>query len=68
MSGKKRKAEKQISKADFEIMAASENMLIEKEKRFQEPLRKMRRPQVEKLTTMKESRKKALPKPQTKGK
>lgn len=68
MSGKKRKTEKHTSKADLELIAAKENLLIEKEKRFQEPLRKMRKPQVEKLTTLKESRKKALPKPGTRSK
>lgn len=68
MSGKKRKSKKHLSKADLEIVAAAENLLIEKEKRFQEPLRKMRKPQVEKLTTLKETRKKPQPKPRSQNK
>ena len=42
------------TKSDIEFISRSENLLIEKEKRYQ---REDRRPQVEKLTTLKESKK-----------
>ncbi|MFM7078313.1 MAG: hypothetical protein ACKOYC_00830 [Bacteroidota bacterium] len=48
----KRKISK--TKSDIEFISRSENLLIEKEKRYQ---REDRRPQVEKLTTLKESKK-----------
>jgi hypothetical protein len=46
------------TKADLEIIAGQENLLIDKEKRYQTQLEKSRRPQVEKLTQLKETRKK----------
>ncbi len=48
--------------ADLEMIKGAENLLIEKEKRYQTTLKKNRRPQVEKLTTLKETKKKAAPK------
>jgi hypothetical protein len=48
----KRKTTK--TKSDIEFISRSENLLIEKEKRYQ---REDRRPQVEKLTTLKETKK-----------
>ncbi len=48
----KRKTTK--TKSDLEFISRSENLLIEKEKRYQ---REDRRPQVEKLTTLKETKK-----------
>lgn len=48
----KRKTTK--NKSDLEFISRSENLLIEKEKRYQ---REDRRPQVEKLTTLKETKK-----------
>ena len=48
----KRKTTK--TKSDIEFISRSENLLIEKEKRYQ---REDRRPQVEKLTTLKEAKK-----------
>ncbi len=58
------KTPKKVSKtkADLEMIAGKENLLIEKEKRYQTELKKMRRPQVEKLTALKETKKKAAPK------
>jgi len=47
------------------MIKGKENLLIEKEKRFQQ---KVRRPQVEKQTLLKESKKKAAPKPVAKKK
>ena len=40
-----------------EFIKADENLKIESEKRYQRPLQKMRRPQVEKLTLLKEEKK-----------
>jgi hypothetical protein len=40
-----------------EFIKADENLKIESEKRYQKPLQKMRRPQVEKLTLLKEEKK-----------
>ncbi len=68
MSGKKRKTIPKTTKADLEMISGSENLLIEKEKRFQSILKKSRRPQVEKLTTLKETRKKPAPKVSVKSK
>ncbi|MFN5324309.1 MAG: hypothetical protein ACK5C5_05270 [Bacteroidota bacterium] len=44
------------TKSDLEFISNSENLLIEKEKRYQ---RTIRGPQVEKLTTLKETRKRS---------
>ncbi len=54
------KAKKKVTKtkADLEMISAQENLLIDKEKRYQTELKKRRRPQVEGLTTIKESKKK----------
>ena len=53
------KAKKKVTKtkADTEMIAAQENLLIDKEKRYQTELKKRRRPQVEKLTLLKEPKK-----------
>ena len=58
------KTPKRVSKtkADLEMIAGKENLLIDKEKRYQTELKKMRRPQVEKLTTLKETKKQAATK------
>jgi hypothetical protein len=48
----KRKATK--TKSDLDFISHAENLLIEKEKRYQ---RTIRGPQVEKLTTLKETKK-----------
>ena len=58
------KTRKKVSKtkADLEMISGQENLLIEKEKRYQTELKKMRRPQVEKLTALKEPKKKAAAK------
>lgn len=58
MATRKNAAGKSKSKADLEILKSSENFLIEKEKRYQ---KKVRRPQVENLTTLKETKKKSVP-------
>ena len=58
MNSKKRKTAPRKTKADLEMIVGAENLLIEKEKRYQTELKKMRRPQVEGLTTIKETKKK----------
>lgn len=63
MESKKRKVTPAKTKADLEMISASENFKIEKEKSYHKEQKKMRRPQVEKLTQLKESKKKAAPKP-----
>lgn len=68
MNSKKRKVVPLKTKADLEMISRTENLLIEKEKRFQTELKKSRRPQVEKLTMLKETKKKAIPKVNTKSK
>lgn len=50
----KRKTTK--TKSDLEFISHAENLLIEKEKRYQ---RTVRGPQVEKLTTLKETKKRS---------
>jgi hypothetical protein len=68
MVSKKAKKKTGTTKADLEIKARKENLLIEKEKRYQVELKKMRRPQVEKLTTLKEKKKTPLSKVKLKKK
>jgi len=53
------------SKADLEMIKGKENLLIEKEKRYQ---RVNLGPQVENQTTLKETKKKKAPKPVTRKK
>lgn len=62
MSNTKTKRKKVTTTADLELIKNTEGLLIEKEKRYQTELKKMRRPQVEKLTQLKETKKKAAPK------
>jgi hypothetical protein len=62
MTSKKAPRKKVNSKADIKIIADAESLLIEKEKRYQDQLKKNRRPQVEKLSMLKEAKKKAAPK------
>lgn len=68
MNSKKRKVVPLKTKADLEMISRTENLLIEKEKRFQTELKKSRRPQVEKLTMLKKTKMKAVPKVNTKSK
>ncbi len=63
MESKKRKLSPTKTKADVEMVAAANNFRIEKEKSYHTDQKKMRRPQVEKLTLLKETKKKAAPKP-----
>ncbi|MBK7389804.1 MAG: hypothetical protein IPN13_09620 [Bacteroidetes bacterium] len=63
MESKKRKLTSSKTKADLVMIAATENFRIEKEKSYHNEQKKMRRPQVEKLTLLKETKKKAAPKP-----
>jgi len=60
-----KKTQKKDKVGKSEMIKGKENLLIEKEKRFQQ---KVRRPQVEKQTLLKESKKKAAPKPVAKKK
>jgi hypothetical protein len=66
MSNSKTKKGAVKTKADLELIAGKESLLIEKEKRYQTELKKNRRPQVEKLTALKETKKKAAPKAKAK--
>ena len=52
-------------KDDKRLKSSKENLLIEKEKRYQ---RKVKGPQVENQTTLKETKKQAAPKPKAKKK
>jgi hypothetical protein len=54
MSTKTKKKQPAKGKADLEFISNAENLLIEKEKRYQ---RKQPRAQVENLTTLKETKK-----------
>jgi len=51
-------AKKSASKTDKRLTSSKENLLIEKEKRYQ---RKVKGPQVEQQTQLKETKKKAKP-------
>ncbi len=55
MATQKKASGKIQNKADIEILKSSENFLIEKEKRYQ---RKVKGPQVENQTTLRETKKK----------
>jgi hypothetical protein len=66
MANTKTKKRVTTTKADLEMISGQENLLIEKEKRYQTELKKMRRPQVEGLTTIKETKKKPAAKPKAK--
>ncbi|MBK6640298.1 MAG: hypothetical protein IPG39_03225 [Bacteroidetes bacterium] len=59
MESKKRKLTSSKTKADLVMIAATENFRIEKEKSYHNEQKKMRRPQVEKLTLLKETKKKS---------
>jgi len=62
MANSKTKSKPKKTMADLEMIKGAENLLIEKEKRYQTTLKKNRRPQVEKLTMLRETKKKAAPK------
>ncbi|HMT28637.1 MAG TPA: hypothetical protein PKD91_05090 [Bacteroidia bacterium] len=68
MANSKTKTRTKKTLADLEMIKGAENLLIEKEKRYQSELRKARRPQVEKLTLLKETKKKPAPKVSSKKK
>ena len=57
MTSIKTKKKAKTTKADLEFISGKENLLIEKEKRYQTELKKNRRPQVEKQTQLKEIKK-----------
>lgn len=62
MANSKTKSKSVKTLADLEMIKGAESLVIDKEKRYQTTLKKNRRPQVEKLTTLKETKKKAAPK------
>lgn len=59
MATKKTTSGRKQTKPEIEFLKSSENLLIEKEKRYQ---KKLKRPQVENLTMLKETKKKAAAK------
>jgi hypothetical protein len=65
MATKKKTSGIKKSKADIEMLKSSENFLIEKEKRYQ---KKVRGPQVEQQTVLKETKKPAAGKKAAKKK
>ena len=67
MSGKSKSKRKVSPKKDPKLISSDENLKIEKEKRYQDQLRKNRKPQVEKLTQLKETKKKPALKPSRKA-